>query len=54
LSQYLRHVRIAGWSRLFFSRGKSGLHEEWCRITSGQGNLRESATENKRPVIRSR
>ena len=26
-------------------RGKSGLHRAGCRITSGEGDLRDSATE---------
>ena len=29
-------------------RGKSGLHRAGCRITSGRGNPRESATEKNR------
>lgn len=29
-------------------RGKSGLHRVGCRITSGGGDSRDSATENKR------
>lgn len=31
------------------SGGKSGLQKTECRITSGGGNPRESATENKPP-----
>ena len=31
-------------------RGKSGLRRAGCRITSGRGDSKESATENKPPV----
>ena len=32
-------------------RGKSGLHRAGCRITSGGGDSKESATEiNRQPV----
>ena len=30
-------------------RGKSGLHRAGCRITSGRGDSKESATEIYRP-----
>ena len=33
-------------------RGKSGLHRAGCRITSGEGDLRESAAENNRLFLR--
>jgi len=33
------------------ARGKSGLHRAGCRITSGGGNSRESATENNRLLL---
>ncbi len=29
--------------------GKSGLHRAGCRVTPGEGNLRESATETRPP-----
>ena len=33
-------------------RGKSGPHRAGCLITSSEGNLKESATENNRHVFR--
>lgn len=33
------------------ARGKSGLKSERCRLTAEQGNLTESATENKPPIF---
>ena len=32
--------------------GKSELHRAGCRVTPGEGNLEESATENKPRVLR--
>ncbi len=31
--------------------GKSGLHRAECRVTPGEGNLEESATENRPPCL---
>ena len=31
------------------SRGKSELHEAGCRLTAGEGDFKESATEKNRP-----
>jgi len=31
------------------TRGKSGHRRIWCRLTTGQGDLKESATENIPP-----
>ncbi len=28
-----------------------GSTESWCRVTPGEGNLRDSATENKPPRL---
>ena len=30
-------------------RGKSGLQKTQCQLTTGKGDFRESATENKPP-----
>jgi len=30
-------------------RGKSGLHRAWRRLTAGEGDLEDSATENRPP-----
>ena len=35
-------------------RGKSGLHRAGCRITSGGGDSKDSATEMNRPLWRVR
>ena len=32
------------------SRGKSELHKAGCRLTAGEGDFKESATENNRPL----
>ena len=38
---------------VFFEyRGKSGLQKTECQITSGEGDLRESATENIPPAFK--
>lgn len=39
---------IAGVQTLEESPGSTGI---WCRVTPGEGNLRESATENKPPCL---
>ena len=31
--------------------GKSGLHRAGCRVTPGEGDLEESATENRPPDV---
>ena len=31
------------------SRGKSELHKAGCRLTAGEGDFKDSATENYRP-----
>ena len=41
---------IAGGFRL--AGGKSELHRAECRVTPGEGDLEESATEKKPPVRR--
>ena len=39
---------IAGTVPKGRTRGKSGLHRAGCRVTPGQGDLKESATEINR------
>jgi len=38
--------------RWLTTRGKSGLHRATSQLTTGQGNLTESATESKPPMAR--
>ncbi len=33
------------------SGGKSGLHRAGCRVTPGEGDFEESATESKLPIF---
>ena len=33
----------------FIIRGKSGLQKTQCQLMTGEGDLRDSATENKPP-----
>jgi hypothetical protein len=41
---------IAGERFTRFAGGKSELHRTRCRVTPGEGDLEESATENIPPV----
>lgn len=45
---------IAAGQTKGFRRGKSGLHRAGCRITSGGGDSKESATEIYRGPARGR
>ena len=46
----LRLSRLCGCGAMKKSpRGKSELHEAGCRLTAGEGDFKESATEKNRP-----